>query len=217
MASRIQIRRDTAANWAAANPVLALAEPGLETDTNLVKYGDGVAAWNELPYSNAVPYIANDVLPTVNNEYDLGSSSFKFNSLYLGNTVYLGNTTLSDVNGHLVATGGGYTVNLTEGVLTNRGADSTNWNNLTVTGLYTVDRNSWAGVTGAPTDCLIFVGTLEVLSSTNGTDVSITQMFFPGEQQADVTVQFNRSYWGNTWTPWYKVVNDSQTVSGGTF
>ena len=52
MATRIQIRRDTSINWTANNPVLALGEPGLETDTFIIKYGDGSTAWNSLPYAN---------------------------------------------------------------------------------------------------------------------------------------------------------------------
>jgi hypothetical protein len=52
MATRIQIRRDTSIAWEANNPVLALGEPGLETDTFIVKYGDGSTAWNSLPYAN---------------------------------------------------------------------------------------------------------------------------------------------------------------------
>ena len=51
MAVRFQLRRDTAANWASVNPVLALGEPGVETDTLKVKVGDGAAAWNSLGYS----------------------------------------------------------------------------------------------------------------------------------------------------------------------
>jgi hypothetical protein len=51
MTTRIKLRRDTAANWTANNPILALGEPGLDTDNNAVKYGDGVTAWNSLPYS----------------------------------------------------------------------------------------------------------------------------------------------------------------------
>lgn len=46
----IKFRRDTAANWASTNPVLAAGEPGLETDTRLVKYGNGTTAWNSLEY-----------------------------------------------------------------------------------------------------------------------------------------------------------------------
>jgi hypothetical protein len=50
MATRIQKRRDTAANWAAVNPVLAQGEEGLELDTNKEKIGNGTTAWNSLPY-----------------------------------------------------------------------------------------------------------------------------------------------------------------------
>ncbi len=46
----IRLRRGTAAQWTAANPVLALGEPGFETDTNKLKAGDGTTAWNSLPY-----------------------------------------------------------------------------------------------------------------------------------------------------------------------
>ena len=50
MAVQIQIRRDTAAAWTAANPTLAHGELGLETDTTRAKVGDGATAWNDLPY-----------------------------------------------------------------------------------------------------------------------------------------------------------------------
>ena len=61
MAALIKIRRDTAANWATNNPILALGEPGLEIDTRKVKYGDGASNWNTLQYQ-ASTY----VLPTAN-------------------------------------------------------------------------------------------------------------------------------------------------------
>lgn len=47
----IKLRRDTAEDWTIANPVLSEGEPGLETDTRLIKYGDGTTPWNELEYS----------------------------------------------------------------------------------------------------------------------------------------------------------------------
>ena len=50
MAERIQIRRDTAANWTNVNPVLANGEMGWETDTGYIKVGDGTTAWNSLAY-----------------------------------------------------------------------------------------------------------------------------------------------------------------------
>ena len=48
---RIQLRRGTAAEWTAANPVLAAGEMGLETDTGDFKFGDGSSAWGALSYS----------------------------------------------------------------------------------------------------------------------------------------------------------------------
>lgn len=46
----LALRRDTAANWTAANPVLASGEPGYETDTGKLKIGDGATAWGALGY-----------------------------------------------------------------------------------------------------------------------------------------------------------------------
>ena len=40
MAIRIQIRRDTAANWISANPTLRAGEIGIETDTLKMKVGN---------------------------------------------------------------------------------------------------------------------------------------------------------------------------------
>jgi hypothetical protein len=51
MTTRIKLRRDSAANWATNNPILALGEPGLETDTRKIKYGDGITHWSSLPYA----------------------------------------------------------------------------------------------------------------------------------------------------------------------
>lgn len=53
MSVQLQLRRDTAANWTATNPILAQGEPGYETDTNKIKYGDGATAWNSLAYFTA--------------------------------------------------------------------------------------------------------------------------------------------------------------------
>ena len=46
----IKHRRSTAATWTSTNPTLAAGEIGLETDTGLVKYGDGSTAWTSLAY-----------------------------------------------------------------------------------------------------------------------------------------------------------------------
>ena len=52
MSVTIQLRRDTGANWTAANPVLAQGEIGLQTDAEVgqpnAKMGDGSTAWASL-------------------------------------------------------------------------------------------------------------------------------------------------------------------------
>jgi hypothetical protein len=52
---RIKVRRDTAANWVAANPLLGSGEFGLETDTGRGKYGNGATRWNEIATYHVAP------------------------------------------------------------------------------------------------------------------------------------------------------------------
>jgi hypothetical protein len=127
----------------------------------------------------------------------------------------VGNLVLSDTNGQLAVNGN--TVAESDNSLTNRGADDTNWNLLTTIGLYTVNRTSWSGTVGTPLDSQVFIGTLEVLTSSTATDTSITQNFYPGAQMTNAAVQFTRSNWNGAWTNWQKVVNTNQIVSGGEF
>jgi len=51
MAVQIQLRNGTAAQWTSANPILALGEIGVETNTTKAKIGDGATAWNSLSYA----------------------------------------------------------------------------------------------------------------------------------------------------------------------
>jgi hypothetical protein len=50
---RVQLRRGTAARWAARNPLLLAGEEGYETDSRRSKVGDGLSRWNDLPYKSA--------------------------------------------------------------------------------------------------------------------------------------------------------------------
>ena len=53
MASLIQIRRGTLAQWQAANPVLSNGEITFVTDENKIKIGNGTNNWSSLPYLEA--------------------------------------------------------------------------------------------------------------------------------------------------------------------
>ena len=63
---RIQVRRGTASQWTSANPTLAAGEMGVESDTNLFKFGNGSTAWASLAYANnsdvAIAEISQDAI-----------------------------------------------------------------------------------------------------------------------------------------------------------
>jgi hypothetical protein len=80
--SLIQLRRDTATNWASTNPILAEGEAGLETDTYRIKIGDGSTAWVSLPYQDQINYTEPGV------EWNYGATSPAcINVDLLGNTI----------------------------------------------------------------------------------------------------------------------------------
>lgn len=45
----IRLRRGTAAQWQAVNPVLLQGEPGVDTTTGALRIGNGVSRWLDLP------------------------------------------------------------------------------------------------------------------------------------------------------------------------
>lgn len=62
MATRMQQRRDTAANWTSNNPTLASGEVGFETDTGKFKIGDGATAWTALGYATINPFLTSSTV-----------------------------------------------------------------------------------------------------------------------------------------------------------
>lgn len=61
--TRFKLRRGTAGEWAVTNPVLADGEPGIETDTGQVKFGNGADSWADRPYTTdyATKVLVHDV------------------------------------------------------------------------------------------------------------------------------------------------------------
>jgi hypothetical protein len=94
MADRIQIRRDTAANWASVNPVLAQGEMGLETDTERMKLGDGTTVYNSLNYF-------------VTSQTNVGITGGTINGTVIGgSTPAAGSFTTGAFSGEIAANGG---------------------------------------------------------------------------------------------------------------
>lgn len=75
----VQFRRGTAAQWSTANPVLAVGELGLETDTGKTKLGNGTNTWNTLAYQPnntdiAATYVANSTKGSANGVASLDAT-----------------------------------------------------------------------------------------------------------------------------------------------
>ena len=64
---RMQMRRDTTAQWESVNPALQQGEYGLEItgtgERNRIKIGDGFNSWNDLEY------IDDNAMETIREEY----------------------------------------------------------------------------------------------------------------------------------------------------
>ena len=97
MSTKIQLRRDTSTNWTRNNPVLALGEPGLETDTLIVKYGDGSSSWNNLQYANL-----NSLSDFTTTNLIEGSNLYFNNNRVYANVVNIGFATVGYVNNELL-------------------------------------------------------------------------------------------------------------------
>lgn len=77
MAVAIKSRRDSAADWTANDPTLALGEIGYETDTTKFKVGDGATAWTSLGYAtgNALSVKLDDLTaPDANTDLDASTT-----------------------------------------------------------------------------------------------------------------------------------------------
>ena len=107
---QLQFRRGVATQWNQYSTVLAQAEMGIESDTNLFKIGDGSTDWTHLPYggftgpTGGISNINQSLIPDQNYTYDLGSLEFGFRGLYLSSgTIHLGKGKISaDPAGNII-------------------------------------------------------------------------------------------------------------------
>ena len=75
MAVNILLRRGTAAEWTASNPILLEGEVGVETDSKKLKVGDGLTAWASLPYITLTPTAAASLYAPIANPTFTGTVS----------------------------------------------------------------------------------------------------------------------------------------------
>lgn len=96
--TQIQLRRATAASWTSVNPILALGEVGIETDTYKLKVGDGTSQWSSLAY---FVHAWNDItgkpsVATLAGAETLTNKTISLASNSISGTVSQFNTALSD-------------------------------------------------------------------------------------------------------------------------
>lgn len=102
--TRIQLRRDTAENWSAKNPVLLAGEAGYDTSNYLLKIGDGISTWNGLLGIQYLPLAGGavgsleivgqlttrDIVPALANRCSIGTASLPYKAIYARTLSYAG-------------------------------------------------------------------------------------------------------------------------------
>jgi hypothetical protein len=85
--TRIQLRRGTAAELAAANPTLGVGEPAFATDTNTLKIGDGSTAYSSLSAitgggggGGGISNVVEDTTPQLGGNLDTNNKDLVFTS-----------------------------------------------------------------------------------------------------------------------------------------
>ena len=163
----IKLRGDTAANWTSNNPVLALREPGVETDTSKIKIGDGVTAWASLPYSAGgggttsiqMTFVSDSALATQTGSKTKVPTGIAFTTADIGcnasDTLTVSLMSSPTVNGTYSQVG---TVSLTA-ASSIEGVDISAWNNISANTWVRIDITS-AG--SAATECTVAIGGTEL-------------------------------------------------------
>ena len=143
MAVRFQLRRDAAANWTSANPILLDGEIAAEKDTGKFKIGDGTTAWTSLAYSSGIQgdpgadgatILTGSVDPTtegVNGDLYINTTSYDVFKKVSG----AWGTAISNIKGATGATGAGVPIGGTAGQVLSKidGTDyNTQWSDLPI-------------------------------------------------------------------------------------
>jgi hypothetical protein len=242
MASKIQLRRDTAANWTSVNPVLSNGEPGYETDTRRIKYGDGVTAWNSLQYAgtsgnvnyadsagtvtaNAQPNITSvGALTALTVTGNVAADKFIGDGGLLTNLVpTYGNSNVANYLPNYTGALSGSTANLTGTVILSNIASATSLTSgaLRVAGGMGVQGNVYAGEVHVSN--IIYSGSFadqaDILNSTTN---PVFIGFKGGQNYVQGVVKNSLGTGSADWTAFNDIGNDtngwiSQGIAGSTF
>jgi hypothetical protein len=179
MATQIQLRRDTAADWTSNNPTLAAGEFGWESDSNRFKIGDGSAAWNSLSYA--------DTLKTLGDILVNGSTiSAPSNGDLTLTTSGTGNINLGEfiVNGTTLSSSDSSSININEGLVVDGVLNSSGQATLSGLSYPTSDgsANQFLKTDGSGTLSFadLSIGDLTIIGSTISTPSNADLILTPG-------------------------------------
>lgn len=65
-----QLKRGLLLRWETTNPILAVGEPGWAFDAYILKVGDGIHSWNELPALTGVNLNEEDIQNAVDRYFE---------------------------------------------------------------------------------------------------------------------------------------------------
>jgi len=108
--TKLQVRRDTAANWTSTNPTLAAGEIGFETDTLEFKIGNGSNTWSTLKYSTDVSLLNGTMTSAtfaglISDETGSGNVVFSTSPSLTTPNIGAATGTSLNVSGNVTATG----------------------------------------------------------------------------------------------------------------
>jgi hypothetical protein len=109
VSTKVQVRRDTAANWTTANATLASGEIGFETDTLKFKIGNGSTAWTSLKYSTDVSLLNGTITSAtfaglISDETGSGNVVFSTSPALTTPNIGAATGTSLNVSGQLIST-----------------------------------------------------------------------------------------------------------------
>jgi len=201
MAVRIQFRRGTAAEWAAANPTLGAGEAGYETDTAKFKFGTGNTVWNSLSYAGVnqsdIQNAVNAVIDSAPNALNtLNEIAFALND-----DPSFANTIINSLSTHTSATTNVHGIANTALLITTtqfdlHTSDTTDVHGIANTALLVTqsvldNQISTLDTSKAPKDAPTFTGTVVLPSTTSIGDVSSTEIGYLNNVSSAIQTQLD--------------------------
>jgi hypothetical protein len=201
MAVRIQFRRGTAAEWAAANPTLGAGEAGYETDTAKFKLGTGNTVWNSLSYAGVNQ---SDIQNAVNAVIDGAPNALNtLNEIAfaLNDDSSFANTIINSLSTHTSATTNVHGIANTANLITftqfdAHAFDTTDVHGISNTALLVTQSElssqvSTLDTNKAPKDAPTFTGNVVLPSTTSIGDVNATEIGYLNNVSSAIQTQLD--------------------------